>query len=373
MNKNNALLCLLIGLTASSFATGANLVVPFLPQVLPGDWHDTLNCGPASVVMVAGKYLGYSPTSGDILNADAWLSQNVPRYTQNNGNGSPTSTGDLALLAAGHLGLTNSFSYTGWTEAELKAELSAGYPVIVAVYTSMSPTLGTRHFMVLIGMDSNYVHVNDPGRSKGAGLTYSISLFRTAWAAQQNAVVVIHPSNTAPPSSGGTMTFDFTGTVVIRSVLGAVSDPGIAQVGDTVTGSFSYAYPPPSPGVPNGPFVFYNGMLAAMSFTVDGVRFASGLPTQQNYTAVQANTGGSSLQFTYQPVNGPLTFDTMNLSISLQGPAGVLPNTTFPSLLNPSVWTTLRFGNVNFNNNSILHPPGGLFSFGFNITSLTQR
>jgi len=205
----------------SFYASAGNLFVRFLPQYPPGDWTDTLNCGPTSVLMVASKYDGHTPVSNDIDQMDNWLQTNVSGYSINNYNGSATDTTELAMLAQQYFGLNDATAHSAWTEAQLQQELTNGYPVVIAVYTHMLFSGGHRHFMILIGMDSNYVYVNDPGLSNGSGVPYSLSNFRTAWGAQNNSVVVIHPNQ---PIASGLVTIDFEHYPGPDGILGTADD-----------------------------------------------------------------------------------------------------------------------------------------------------
>jgi hypothetical protein len=67
-------------------------------------------------------------------------------------------------------------------------------------------TVGGRnkpHFMVLIGMDDNFVYVNDPGKTHGANNKYTINQFMKAWQSQHSAVVTIHSQATTPCTPPG--------------------------------------------------------------------------------------------------------------------------------------------------------------------------
>jgi hypothetical protein len=49
------------------------LDVPFLPQVPPGDWANTRNCGPACAVMIRAYYFNLQPLPDHIIQANNWL------------------------------------------------------------------------------------------------------------------------------------------------------------------------------------------------------------------------------------------------------------------------------------------------------------
>jgi uncharacterized protein YvpB len=194
--------------------------VPFTPEVPPGTWKLTNNCGQASVAMVLAFYNHTTPTRQDISAIDDWLFQRFGDPL-NNYNGSPTNTTKLTTLAREYGNFPGASHYSGWTITDLKKRLNVGHPVIVAVWTKM--IIGTRrHFMVLIGMDDSFVYFNDPGLTSGSNKRYTISQFLTAWQNQQSAVVSIEPPTVdistascfygpACTGSQGT-TFNFEGT-----------------------------------------------------------------------------------------------------------------------------------------------------------------
>jgi thermitase len=188
----------------------------------------------------------------------------------------------------------------------------------------------------------------------------------------------------SPIQSPTLITFDFTGTVIVRSAQG-ITDPGIGLVGSSVSGSLTYQYPPPSPSVNLGPnLTKYDGLVKAMSLTMNGIQFNSGVPPTQSYAAVGNNTGGNvsgtldQLQFTYEPLNGPNSIPynlySRNMTISLNGPNTLFGDTTFPVNLNPVDWSSIQ-GQIVFSNNTVIHPELGkaLFVVGFNVTSFTSR
>ncbi|BER93191.1 C39 family peptidase [Atrimonas thermophila] len=163
------------------------LDVPFLPQVPPGDWSNTRNCGVASAVMIKAYYFGSTPTPEDIIEADQWL-HNRFGLPLNGGNGD----------------YTNVFQIRAWLEQEgvptrigmgnlevLRKLLSEGKPVLVAVYSNMNPAGGAKHAMVAVGIDNANIYVNDPGKVNGKNNTYPISQFLAAWSAQNNWYVTI--------------------------------------------------------------------------------------------------------------------------------------------------------------------------------------
>src|SRR5208283_2975671 len=139
---------------------------------------------------------------------------------------------DLATLAIDYFHVSDSHRYANRTIPQLQQELANGYPVIIAVFTHMSPAAGYhKQFMVLVGMDDNFVYVNDPGRTwrqtHAGPLAYTIGAFQTAWKENtSNAVVVIHPNAPIPPLSPTWCHFTPSGTGPNLNGNPPVYDPG---------------------------------------------------------------------------------------------------------------------------------------------------
>lgn len=237
---------ILVGLVASRFDNGTwkvtlldsvttlqevNLSVPFTPQVPPGDWTNTKNCGQTSSAMIYAYFGFYDhtpPVANDITAINNWLSDtyNDDRFKES--NGWYTSASQLANLARGFANFTQSYNSNNWTLEQLRQEINAGHPVIIAVYTRMDPSSTTGHFMVLKGFrtdpSNNITHVivNDPGKTLGNNNVYDVATFINSWQRQNRAVVVVQsssstcptPSLSSPvpdyPSPGETVTFVWT-------------------------------------------------------------------------------------------------------------------------------------------------------------------
>lgn len=234
---------------SSSFGYNVHLSVPFLPQVPPGSWTGanakvrTNNCGQTSVVMILAMYKQQQPTASDIMAADNWLLKTY-RDPVNNYNGSPTDVGKLAALAIGYGGIPASAPASNWTIAQLQSALTNGYPVIVAVWTNMIVGVNQLpHFMVLIGMDDQYVWVNDPGHTAGANVRYPIAQFLPVWANQGSAVVTIH--STIPSSTTGTeiTQANVNGSAWSGPVSYDIVDPTGVIIGQAVPGSAANLQP----------------------------------------------------------------------------------------------------------------------------------
>ncbi len=193
------ILFMIFQITPLSFAYNVQLQVSFIPQVPPGNWKGeirTRNCGQTCSLMVFSYYNQTTPTEDGIRDIDDWL---YGRFSHpiNSYNGSYTDVSILATLAREYGGFSDSHAYGNWSLDQLKNELSAGYPVIVATHIVMDPSrLG--HFMVLTGIDDQYVYVNDPGLTHGGNNHYSIDQFMKSWTAQGNSCVTIRPQTIQP-------------------------------------------------------------------------------------------------------------------------------------------------------------------------------
>lgn len=164
------------------------LDVPFLPQVPPGDWVNTRNCGPACAVMMRAYYFNIQPSPDHIIQADNWLNAH------------------FGLPVNGYNGdWTNIFQVRAWLDSEgvptkvgmgnleqARAMLSEGKPFLVAVYSNMNPNGGAKHAMLVVGIDSDNIYVNDPGKIAGANNFYPLSQFLSAWSAQGNWYVALN-------------------------------------------------------------------------------------------------------------------------------------------------------------------------------------
>jgi len=188
--------------------------------------------------MVASYYAGTIPTAEGIEQLDEEMlslfgySTNSDNGTDAGDNGTEPTGYDLATLAIDYFHVSDSHRYANRTIPQLQQELANGYPVIIAVFTHMSPADGYhKQFMVLVGMDDNFVYVNDPGRTwqqtHAGPLAYTIGAFQTAWKENtSNAVVVIHPNAPIPPLSPTWSHFTPSGTGPNLNGNPPVYDPG---------------------------------------------------------------------------------------------------------------------------------------------------
>jgi hypothetical protein len=148
--------------SAASYPSWAYMMmVPWMPQVPPGDWANTKNCGQACCAML-GAWFNHTSLNADVIRAenrylkypDAWIE-----------NGNPDGTGAYTLqsLLLGYHQLRSTIS-TGMSAADVVNQVVQNRPVMVAVRTRMSTT-GAPHWMICTGWDTKYMYFNDPGRS----------------------------------------------------------------------------------------------------------------------------------------------------------------------------------------------------------------
>ncbi|PIT93596.1 hypothetical protein COU00_03510, partial [Candidatus Falkowbacteria bacterium CG10_big_fil_rev_8_21_14_0_10_43_11] len=188
------------------FAQGAiNLGVPWLSQeVPPAPIETSHNCGPTCMVMMAHYLRNFNqPTTNDIKQLDDWLYENNFIGDLNNYNIEDTNWNDLLAAAKYYYGLWN-VSHTNTNNINLlRDSLTQGKPVIVGVKTYMGSNTGTGHFMVLTGIDDQFVYLNDPGRREEGALDYTenkgrrkdpINIFLSSWATQNYCAIFFNPA-----------------------------------------------------------------------------------------------------------------------------------------------------------------------------------
>ncbi len=199
----NSLLCLMAiaallaaaGDSAQSSMTYAHppmlLQVPFLPQVLPGDWPNTKNCGQAVSMMLKGYYGNYSPASSTITSANRWLATRLNNSRYLDANGWYTNfqgTNALGILVNEYCGLRCSPA-TGRDVASILDELNKVRPVIVGVMIRsgrLTDTNGTAHWALAGGWNARdqKILLNDPGANAGRFIPYPVAEFQKSWATQ---------------------------------------------------------------------------------------------------------------------------------------------------------------------------------------------
>jgi uncharacterized protein YvpB len=175
---------------------GRKLEVPWISQMPPGnDWQNTVNCGPATYLMIEAFLRGR-----DLSNPEEDIKQMINymagRYSDYKPKGDLGSNeyyyGDYTSDATMKKLLNdNGFDAMPVTTDGLngiKAEINSGHPVIVWVTVqggNDTPEMkgGADHWMLVVGYDDQYIYVNDPGRSsidKGKK-GYSKNSFETVW------------------------------------------------------------------------------------------------------------------------------------------------------------------------------------------------
>ena len=180
------------GLTTTGIIDG----VSWASQVPPFDLTTSANCGPTSYLMAESFYyqksLSEINSESKIKDIIDWMAANVSDYTPNGYNGASTSPVQLANLAKSKGGFDARVFVGSPTDEKmdvLRNELKNGYPVIVRVlyqFNDNNTEVMERskrntnrwnsekqeyedwgHFMLLVGMDDNYVYLNDPGKELG--------------------------------------------------------------------------------------------------------------------------------------------------------------------------------------------------------------
>jgi len=167
------------------------LPVPWLPQIPPGDWSNTKNCGQAVAVMLGGYFNHGTLAAWVITEENKWLAAhfNDNRYLSPNGwyTGQDNAAPLRELLWNFHA-LAAPY-YQGSTAADVVWEGARGKPVIVGVKTNMGTTIGVSHWMLFVGWDGKYMYFADPGHSYrsnygGSYFRYTVTQFEASWATQ---------------------------------------------------------------------------------------------------------------------------------------------------------------------------------------------
>lgn len=177
------------------FANAKIFDIPFISQVLPGDWNNTLNCGQTSYYM-ADKFLSNDDNlnSDDIKKIDDFLhekfSDPIREY-----NGYYTDINKIKSIAENLGKYENVFIHKSTNDFEdIKKEIDADNLVIPLVRISMKSYLDG-HFMLMIGFDEEYVYFNDPGKTFGKNKKYLIDDFLKVWKSQNYNYVVLKNKN----------------------------------------------------------------------------------------------------------------------------------------------------------------------------------
>jgi len=184
----------LIFLFFPCFVNAKILDIPFISQVLPGDWNSTLNCGQTSYYM-ADKFLSGDSAldSEDIKKIDDFLYEKFSDSVRNY-NGYYTNTTKLKSVAEDFGKHENVFIGKASNDLEsIKKEIEDGGLVIPLVRISMKLEKDG-HFMLMTGFDDEYVYFNDPGKTFGKGKKYLIDDFLAVWKSENYNYLVLKSS-----------------------------------------------------------------------------------------------------------------------------------------------------------------------------------
>lgn len=193
MFRSMWLMATLLGTLASDVEAQYNfppmlLQVPFLPQVPPGDWSNTKNCGQTCAVMLKGYFGYYCPSPQAITDANKWLANRLGNSRYYDPNGWYTNfTGPNALgkLINEYCGLRCGPA-SGSDVSAILNEISRGRPVIVGVHIRngrLATSGGISHWALAIGWNARdrRIILNDPGTSSGRQIQYPVADFEQSW------------------------------------------------------------------------------------------------------------------------------------------------------------------------------------------------
>ena len=168
---------ILIVAVAAGATAGVTLPVEFLAQG-PGN----NNCGPATLVMAGCYVKGQEPTAAMVVEV--------------NGSLSVTDQDDKSaeqLITAGQKVFGLALQKHHWDLLDVKNQVEAGGPVIVAVKASLLPNRGYPyqgdHFVLVIGFGGEQIICNDPGAKEGERKQYAASDFDQAMKSEGGVVV----------------------------------------------------------------------------------------------------------------------------------------------------------------------------------------
>jgi hypothetical protein len=175
------------------------LQVPFLPQVPPGDWGATKNCGQTCSVMLKCYFSGSAPSSGMITGANAWLAKRFDdkRYADANGYYTGFSgRGELSALLKEFYGLSISGPSCGTDVCSVLKEIYYGRPCVVGVRISSGRLVssgGVAHWVLVIGWNPKMgeVILNDPGTRSGRMIAYKVADFEASWKTSSRVYVPV--------------------------------------------------------------------------------------------------------------------------------------------------------------------------------------
>ncbi len=173
------------------FVNAKIMDIPFISQVLPGDWNSTLNCGQTSYYM-ADKFLSNNSNlnSEDIKKIDDFLYEKFSDPIRNY-NGYYTNTTKLKSVAEDFGNYENVFINRASNDFEnIKLEIDKGNLIIPLVRISMKLDKDG-HFMLMTGFDEEYVYFNDPGKTFGKGKKYLIDDFLKVWKSENYNYLIL--------------------------------------------------------------------------------------------------------------------------------------------------------------------------------------
>lgn len=180
------------GATETANASRTLTAVKFAPQVPPGEWANTMSCGPAAENLAAAYAYGATPDQVTYVRA---INRYLGKTDINNCLPGGTNCSQLVSAAKAVNGCPNTYSATGWTLARLRQEIDAGRPVVVAVHSGRLPTrtysYSGGHFVLVVGYDGANMITHDVGTSRGAFKPYPNADFASAMAYFGGAVVVV--------------------------------------------------------------------------------------------------------------------------------------------------------------------------------------
>ncbi|KAB0669028.1 hypothetical protein F6V30_14420 [Oryzomonas sagensis] len=206
---------------AANSAAPTTLTVPWIPQVPPGDWDHTVNCGPACYLMVA-SFLNNTPLTSDSKDSNgntvkgnaensikAIIDFMASHYSNYKPSGNPGSseyyngqlTNDSMLLALLKDKGFDAMVVTTDDLSGIEDEIDKGHPVIVLTLTqkgnfSNIMRNGADHWMVVVGYDDSNIIVNDPGQglsheSNGHNKAYTRKSFEDTWGGSKHKKIGI--------------------------------------------------------------------------------------------------------------------------------------------------------------------------------------
>lgn len=174
------------------FSVDAKIIdIPFISQVLPGDWNSTLNCGQTSYYM-ADKFLSNDSKldSEDIKKIDDFLYNKFSDPVRNY-NGYYTNTTKLKSVAENLGKYENVFINKASNDFDdIKTEIDNGNLIIPLVRISMKLDKDG-HFMLMTGFDDTYIYFNDPGKTFGKGKKYLIDDFLNVWKSENYNYLIL--------------------------------------------------------------------------------------------------------------------------------------------------------------------------------------